>query len=835
MTLLLWRALLRHPLRHPWQLGLAILGIALGVAVVLAVDLANASARRSFDLAMDRITGHATHRLVGGPQGVPEAVYVRLRLELGVRQAAPVVTGTLPRADQPGQLLQILGVDPFAEAPFRAPAADLTGSDFDLRALLLRADAALLPASLGEQVTLRRGEQRFTLQRAGTLNGPELDGLIITDLSTAQTLLGQPGRLSHIDLILPEGNAGEALAARLRAALPPEVRLELPAQRNQATADLSAAFSLNLTAMSLLALVVGLFLIYNAISFSVVQRRALLGMLRALGVSRRELFLGILGEALLLGLIGTLLGGLLGLWIGSGLVHLVTRTINDLYYVLSVREFFIDPWSLAKGAALGLLATLAAAWLPAREAADVPPGLALSRAHLESRWQAALPRLVLSGLALLGGGGLILWFSQTLIPGFAGLFLLIVGCALLTPPLVVGLVRLNQPLAARLGLLARMANRDVARHLSRTGIAVAALMVAFATTVGVGVMVDSFRGGVAIWIHDLLNADLYLAPPAIEDGGGHPEIVLPAALATVRETPGVAAVSTYRGIKIDLAGRPMTLIAVDLAPDAQAGYHLLGGDPAAAWTAFQTGEAILISEPLAYRRGLRVGDALDLPTDRGMQRFVIAGVFLDYGSEHGRILLHRSGYERHWREPVVGSLAVFAAPGEPLAAVRERLQDRLGPIQPLLIRSNRDIQSRTLEIFDRTFTITNVLRLLAILVAVVGVLSALLALHLERAREFAILRATGMTAGEIGGLVSLQTGFMGAAAGLLALPTGVLLAAALIFVINRRAFGWSLPFEVNPWLLLETLALAILAALLAGLYPIWRMARARPADALRTE
>ena len=116
MTPLLWRALLRHPLRHPWQLGLAILGIALGVAVVLAVDLANASARRSFDLAMDRITGYATHRLVGGPQGVPEAVYVRLRLELGVRQAAPVVTGTLPRADQPGQLLQILGVDPFAEA-----------------------------------------------------------------------------------------------------------------------------------------------------------------------------------------------------------------------------------------------------------------------------------------------------------------------------------------------------------------------------------------------------------------------------------------------------------------------------------------------------------------------------------------------------------------------------------------------------------------------------------------------------------------------------------------------------------------------------------------------
>ncbi len=835
MTPLLWRALLRHPLQHPWQLGLAILGIALGVAVVVAVDLANASARRSFALAMERISGQATHRLTGNAQGVPEAWYVQWRLERGLRPSAPVVTGYLPNAEQPGQLLQILGIDPFAESPFRNPAADLTGSDFDLRALLLDAQAALLPEALGERVTLKRGEQRFTLKRAGTLRGPELDGLIITDISTAQTLLGIAGRLSHIDLILPEGSAGERKLAELRAGLPPGLRLERPDERNQAIADLSASFSLNLTAMSLLALIVGIFLIYNAITFSVVQRRMLLGLLRALGVSRRELFLGVLGEALLLGLAGTLLGGLMGLWLGSGLVHLVTRTINDLYYVLSVREFFIDPWSLAKGAALGVLATLAAAWLPAREAADAPPGAALSRAHLESRWRASLPRFLLAGLALLTAGGLTLTFSQSLAAGFAGLFLLILGCALWTPPIVVGLVRLNQPLTARLGLLARMANRDVARHLSRTGVAVAALMVAFSATVGVGVMVDSFRGGVAIWINDLLNADLYIAPPSMEDGGNRSEALTPAALTVLRNMPGIAGVSTYRGTRIDLDGRPITLIAVDLAPASQAGYRLIDGNAAAAWPTFQTGEAILVSEPLAYRRGLAVGDRLELPTDQGSRRFPIAGVFLDYGSEHGRILLHRTGYERYWRDPATGSAAVFAAPGKNLAVLRERLQERLGPIQPLLIRSNRDIQTRTLEIFDRTFTITQVLRVLAILVAVVGVLSALLALQLERAREFAALRAMGMTAGEIGGLVSLQTGFMGAAAGLLAIPTGLLLASVLIFVINRRAFGWSLPLEVNPLLLLETVALAIFAALLAGVYPIWRMARTRPAEALRME
>jgi len=829
----LWRALLRYPLRHPWQLGLAILGIALGVAVVIAVDLANASARRGFDLAMSRITGHATHRIVGGSAGVPETIYTRLRVERGFRPAAPVVTGYLPLADRPGQLLQILGIDPFAERPFRDPAADITGNGFDLRALLLNPAAALLPDALGETVTLKKGAQRFTLQRVGTLDGPELDGLALTDIGTAQELLGQPGRLSHIDLILPEGSVGERLAAELRAWLPSDLRLETSEGRNRATRDLSAAFSLNLTAMSLLALMVGMFLIYNAMTFAVVQRRTLLGILRALGVTRRELLVGVLGEALLLGLAGTLLGCLLGLWLGSGLVHLVTRTINDLYYVLSVREFTIDSWSLAKGAGLGLLATLVAAWLPAREAADTPPRAVLSRAHLETRWRIALPRLILFGLGLLAGGGLVLMLSRSLGVGFVGLFLLVLGCALLTPPALVGLVRLNRPLSVKLGLLARMANRDVARHLSRTGIAVAALMVAFATTVGVGVMVDSFRSGVAIWINDLLNADLYVAPPGNE--GGNPDILQPATLAALRAIPGVAAVSSYRRVTLDLAGRPVQLQAVELAPAAQKGYRLIDGDPTQAWRAFETGESILVSEPLAYRRQLKAGDSLELPTATGFHPFPIAGVFLDYGSEHGRILLHRAGYQRRWRDTTINSAAIFAAPGEHLATLRERLQGRLGTLQPVVVRPNRDIQDITLKIFDRTFTITNVLRLLAILVAVVGVLSALLALQLERAREFATLRATGMTPREIGGLISLQTGFMGAAAGFLALPTGSLLAGVLIFVINRRAFGWSLPFQVSPQLLLTTLALAIIAALLAGLYPLWRVARARPADALRAE
>ncbi|NJN45712.1 MAG: ABC transporter permease, partial [Candidatus Competibacteraceae bacterium] len=514
MKPLLWLSLLRHLSRHPWQLGLSILGIALGVAVVLAVDLANASARQSFLQSMEQVAGRATHRIVAGPQGIPESFYTALRVQQGLRDAAPVVTGNVTLPNEPGQLFQVLGVDPFAEAPFRGYLDSVSSTGVDLGDFMTAPGAALLPRQLGRSAEVLAGEQAMTLRAVGWLEGSALDRLIITDISTAQSLFGKAGRLDYIDLIIPENTAGERLNAQLKNILPADLKLERTATRTQATVELSAAFSLNLTAMSLLALVVGMFLIYNTMTFAVVQRRALLGMLRTLGVSRREIFTIVLGEALLLGLVGTALGIVLGIWLGSGLVQLVTRTVNDLYYAVNVQDFFIAPSSLLKVTALGLLATVAAAWLPAREAASAAPGTVLSRAYLEARWRAALPRLTLVSLTLLGFGGLVLLLSTGLVAGFAGLFLIILGCALLTPAILVLLAWVNQRLWR--SLLARMATRDVTRHLSRTGIAVAALMVAFASTVGVGVMVDSFRSGVQLWITDLVNADLYIAPHALE-------------------------------------------------------------------------------------------------------------------------------------------------------------------------------------------------------------------------------------------------------------------------------------------------------------------------------
>jgi putative ABC transport system permease protein len=277
------------------------------------------------------------------------------------------------------------------------------------------------------------------------------------------------------------------------------------------------------------------------------------------------------------------------------------------------------------------------------------------------------------------------------------------------------------------------------------------------------------------------------------------------------------------------------LLAVEPAPASARQLRFLAGAPEAAWRAFEADGAVLVSEPLAYRRGLGVGSRLELETDRGPRAFTVAGVFADYGSDQGVVMLSRRAYEAAWDDRGVSSLGLFAAPGADLARLVTELRARAGPDQALLIRDHRALRQASLEVFDRTFAITEVLQRLGIAVAFVGVLSALMALQLERARELAVLRAQGLGRGQLWGLVTGQTGLLGLAAGLVAVPVGVTVALILVHIINRRSFGWTLEAEIGPGVLAGAVGLAMSAALLAGVYPALRMARASPAAGLREE
>jgi putative ABC transport system permease protein len=873
MTPTLIKSSLRYLLKRPWQIGLAILGVALGVAVVVSIDLASGSAQRAFALSAETVTGRATHQIVGGPGGLDEGIYRRLRLDLGLRSTAPLVEGYATALGQPGLTLHILGIDPLAEAPFRpylAPGGAVVSSN--LGAFLSTPGAALLPASTaqaygvqpGDQLGLRVGTQVVTATITGLLEPEDdasrnaLDGLLIADIATAQEWLGSVGRLSRIDIILPEDAAGQAMAERIIAALPPGAQLDRPAQRTEAIQQMTAAFELNLRALSMLALIVGMFLIYNTVTFSVVQRRGLFGTLRCLGVTRGQIFALILAEALLVGLAGALLGLALGVALGRGLIGLVSRTINDLYFTVTIREVAISTGPLVKGFLLGLLATLAAAAAPAIEATYTPPRTVLRRSSYEDRVRRVVPLAAGGGALLLAIGAALLAIpSKDLVLSFIALFAITIGAAALTPLATLLLMYAVRPvLGALFGLLGRMAARDVVASLSRTSVAIAALMIAISVTIGVGLMVGSFRHTVVRWLDGSLGSDIYIAVPG--QALNRPTTPLsPALIERLGSAPGVARVRRYHNVTIESPQGPTIVVAQDFAEQDRATMLLAAGEPEAVWQGFAAGE-LLISEPLAYRRGLRPGDSITLLTDRGEQAFRIAGVYYDYGSDQGIVQIDLETYRAYWDDQAISSLGLDAAPGQDVEALVRQLRgiaatvttadqrppttaggqaSESGPgnVQPVNIRSNRALRESSLAVFDRTFAITNVLQLLATIVAFVGILAALMALQLERARELGMLRANGLTPGQLWGVVMSQTGLMGLTAGLLSLPVGVTLALVLVYVINRRSFGWTLLFQLDGGLFAQALLVAVVAALLAGLYPAWRMSRTSPALALREE
>ena len=834
-----WRASFSYMLRHPWQLALSVLGISIGVAVIVAVDLANSSARKAFLLSMDAVTGEATHQVIGGPRGVDESVYVRLRTEAGFDRIAPVVEGPVSIDDVD---LDLLGVDLFAEQAIRTftqqvdsddPASETLFRDFLLEpgsATLSEGTAAELGLTVGDSFRVSAGGKAFTGRLVAVFPDAEsaaLDRLMTVDIATAQTWLGQAGWLSRIDVRIDDGD--NSTLARLESALPDGVAVFDAEGRTQTTADLSAAFMTNLTAMSLLALLVGLFLIYNSVSFSVLQRRKLIGILRAIGVTRRQVFALVLGEAAVLGTLAALLGVGLGIVLGEELLSLVSRSINDLYFRVSVTSVFVDGASMAKGLIAGIGASLAAAAVPAIEATGFQPRLALTRSVLETGTRSVVPRVAIGGLVVMAIAGLVLVASgRNLVAGLTAVFLLILGFALCIP-LLVRVVSLSVvPIAGRIGRsAAKLAVAGVAASLSRTGVAIVALAVAVSATIGVSVMVDSFRGSVSSWLDQTLRADIYTGVRR----GAFDE----ALLSDITSQPEVEAFSTSRSASIESADGETRLLVIDMAPQAYAGTELTDADPAVVWPAWEREDAILVSEPYAYQQRKSPGDVVMLRTDAGEKPFEVLATYKSYDASGSAVLMSRATFDRHFSDDGIDSVGLYLADGTDPDAIIERIERLSDGRQQLMLNSNARIRELSLEIFDQTFVITDVLYWLAIGVALIGILSSMLALQLENGREQGLLRALGMTPAQVGGMITAQTGFIGVLSGLAAIPLGVVMAYVLIEVINRRAFGWEIDMVVSPGILSSAVAFAFLSALVAGIYPAWRAGRTQPALAMREE
>ncbi len=849
-SVVLWKVGLRYLLRHRWQSLLMVLGITLGVAVVVAIDLANASAQRAFELSAEAVAGSATHEITGGPEGLDDSLYTRLRCSGPVETATPALSVYVSSPQLGGQPLQLLGVDPFSSGPFLPYLGDTNGFALDqLTPFLTKPGGVLLSQSMAERYGLQvgdslnldvNGEKKAAsivgLVRPGdALSQRKLSGLILADIATVQELSGQLGKLDRIDLILPD-DKGQSLA-RLQAWLPQGVLVQPAAARSGSVSQMTAAFRLNLTALSLLALVVGLFLIYNTMTFSVVQRRALFGVLRCLGVTRREVFLLVVVEALLLGLTGGIIGTGLGVLMGRQTVAMVTQTVNDLYFTTTVQNVGLPVSSLLKGGVLGILASAAAAALPAWEAASVPPEAALLRSTLERKARKAVSWTALAGLGSIGTGAVLFTLPGLgLLGGFGGTLAVIVGFALLAALILVLLMRVASPLLGRVfGLLGRMAPRNLENSLSRTSVSVAALMIAVAVTIGVSLMIESFRHTVNLWLEATLQGDVYISAPTYT-GTAPSAPIDPQVVAQAPTWPGVTQVNLLRTTPVQSDQGPVQVYASSNDHLGQERMFLsLQGRPEDVGAGMQAG-GILVSEPLARRLDLlQPGSRLKLYTQQGWREFPVMGVFYDYSSSQGTLLMALDVYRKNWNDTAITSMDLRLQPGTDPDQLTRWLQDHLSEQQRLLVRPNRALRQEVLAIFDRTFAITAALRILATVVAFIGILNTLLLLQMEKQRELGILRALGLTGRQLWKLVMLETGLMGLVAGALAAPAGYTLALILIYVINQRSFGWTLQRALEPGAFLQALVISLAAALLAGVYPAWKLSKIPAAEAIRYE
>jgi len=866
---LLYRSSWRYLLKHPLQLLFSILGVALGVAIVVGIDLASHSARQGFYLSTQSLTGNASHRIVSSQDAIPEGIYRQLRNELGLERITPLIKQTLQfkqtnsdmQSDEQLIDVQLTGIDPFSEAEIRVWQEDMLEAlpGEQLKRLLVEPDAVLVAEqflqqyrfNIGDRLTLLNNNKPVQLTIMGTFKAPEtyqsqINNWLICDISTAQELLNFQGYLSQIDLLLDDDS--DRWSERITALLPEGVQLLKTREHSRAIARLSQSFELNLTAMSLLGLLVAMFLIYNTMMFSVVQRRELIARMRVMGVARTEVFRLVIIEALSIAIIATGIGLLIGWLLAHVLLYFVTRTINDLYYVLQVTQLYWSSMTFYKAIFLGIAATLIAALVPALEAAFTRPVKALHRQELEvkimrwSRW------LTLPGLL----GCLLVYVllreplqQQTgaMVSGFATVFLLIFSLICLLPYISQYLLKLLAMLMRYwFHLPGKMAVNNIARSFSRSIVAIAALTVSVSAALGIGIMVDSFRFTVDDWLSGFLKAEYFIS--ISENQSLADSQALNTKLKSdLRKLSGVKFISSNQMLNFYINGQYHNLMVLDIPSESFSAFHLKEGDSYSAQSAWQQQDAVLISEPYAYHHGLSAGDSLTLPVRKKkqtvQQSFKIVGVYYHYGSEHGVITMSRATYNRHWQNQLLDTLGIYVTDDILQEQVkRTQFEQQLQTIvseQGLKYISRQDIHKQSLVIFDRTFKITHVLKLLVVLVSFVGILSALMAIELERSREFAILRATGLSGRQLSLLIYLETLTMGIIAAILAMPMGIAIAYLLIEVINYRSFGWSMQFILLTREFIMAGLLALLAALLAGFYPARHLSKIQPALALRGE
>jgi putative ABC transport system permease protein len=851
MTLLVRALVTRYARTHALRAAVTLAAVAIGVASAYAIDLANSTAVASFSRSVNVIANRVNLQIVGNGEGFDERTLLRVAAVDGVRSASPIVTGELilpSGGGIEGEIVRVLGID--LTRGTSAPGFDEgedSSPDFDLHRFIdgrgifiSRRVSSAAHAPIGGALRAYAGARPVSLPVAGVIppGAPGVDSSIaFVDIATAQTIFGSIGKLDRIDLVVdPERLAG--VRATVDGLLPPGTRAIAPKTRLDEIGRMLSSFTMNLTALADVALLVAMYLIYNAVAISVVQRGSEIGTVRALGATRADVFWTFVAEGAIYGVFGSVAGLALGAFLARYSLTAVQTTVAALYAGSHSDSVIFDWWTTLRAFSLGTGLAMAAAAIPAFGAARTLPARTMrNTGAAEPRIRGFTAATAWAGLAIL----LLALLASRLpavgdgIPAFgyvAGV-LAIAGASLETPLL---LAAFTVPLRR----LARGAELTIGAAFLRASprrlsVAIASLMVAVAMMIAIAVLVGSFRSTIVAWTNDTLSADLYIASRGSAEASPHGDFTA-ASAARIARVPGVAAADTLRELEVVVEGRPAQLGAIDFSSLVSRGkLRFLGNvDVARLAHAMRGADLAAISVPFATHFGLATGDTFQLDTPAGRTRMRVAAVYNDYSTNGGTFFIDRTTFARLFNDRTFDSIAVYLKPGARPPAVRSDIERSLAPLD-VDISSNVELRAYALHVFDRTFAITGVLYAVSIAIAVLGVINTLFALVLERRVDLALLRYLGLSRAGVVRVVFVQALVVGVLSGLLGIGLGILLASDLIYVINRQSFGWLIEWRSPGWFYLQAFGMVVAAAMVSAIYPAIVASRIRAAEALRVE
>jgi putative ABC transport system permease protein len=838
----LFARLLLRPLRNePLRMALTMSAVALGVAVVIAIDLAGEAAAGSFHSSLESLAGKSD-LVITAMGGVDQNL-------LGTLVQLPYAFDFAPRIEHfasingKGAALPFIGIDlighrgeqAFESGDLQNTAQHLTIGD---------------PIWVGQRLGLHRGDHvsllindslhGFTVQ--GVLKSRVSDigenNVVAADIGLAQQITGKLGKLDSIEVTVPPGRSLDYWRQLLTRKLPAGISIEAQGARTDENRKMLAAFRWNLHVLSYIALLVGAFLIYNTISISVVRRRGEIGILRALGATRRVVTVAFLAEALFFGLSGSIVGVAIGRIMAEGAVRLVGNTVQSLYVSSQPAPVELTWTTLFTGVAIGLGVSLLAALAPATEASHVAPTEAMARGREEYVATVRSRRNIVWALIMLvaaAGLSQLPPVNRQPIFAYAAAIFLVAGTAAAIPNLVTSFARtFSRAVGQLLGIEALLAMRSLRASLGRTSVMTAALATAVAMTASVGIMVGSFRETVWLWMDNQLKADFYLRPAGAAGVDRHPTMSASIGDA-IERLPGVAAVDRFRAYPISYQGLPATLAGGESKVQSRASTRFLPGENRdAIFSQLPTGDYAVVSEPFANKHNVHVGSALRLPLGSKQHSFQVLGIYYDYSTERGFVVLDRHTLLKYLPDPAVSNIAVFLKPGADENEVRRGIDNVISG-RAVMVFTNGRLRQQGIAVFDRTFRITYALEAVAVIVAVLGIAGALLAVVIDRRREFAILRFLGAAQPQVRRIILCEAGLLGLMANGIGLILGTLLSLILIFVINKQSFGWTIQFHWPVALLLAALTGVYAATVVAGLYPARTATQMNPIEVIHED